>query len=287
MFLSCSRSQPVENTHVNVTWSGARPAAVLQTGEHPIWFKLSESGPVHIETIQDAVLLKAFTPWPYALHIRFLHERADSLAMALNRDGFLKITLGEIPELNAVQPSLFMYYFPGGDFFRRYTIGGFVFYGEKPAAVLYLDRRFIDTDDPPANPRAWSFNMNSNTPFPVQIPALQLFPEDDGWDVDTLRLGNDGLFYFRTARRIGERLISQTFRKTDFDHTGDEISVDTFFSAIQWRNDVSHPSLPPLPEGFVYTEIGQIGGVLFASWEEQADYSIGAAGFLLINNPKY
>jgi hypothetical protein len=38
-------------------------------------------------------------------------------------------------------------------------------------------------------------------------------------------------------------------------------------------------SLPSLPEGFVYTGIGMIAGAVFASWEEQEGYSIGAAGF--------
>jgi hypothetical protein len=42
-------------------------------------------------------------------------------------------------------------------------------------------------------------------------------------------------------------------------------------------------SLPALPEGFVYTGIAMIAGTVFASWEEQEGYSIGAAGFMVIN----
>jgi hypothetical protein len=41
-------------------------------------------------------------------------------------------------------------------------------------------------------------------------------------------------------------------------------------------------SLPPLPEGFVYTRIGLSGPALIAAWEEQADLSVGAAGFMVI-----
>jgi hypothetical protein len=44
-------------------------------------------------------------------------------------------------------------------------------------------------------------------------------------------------------------------------------------------------SLPFLPEGFSYTGIGMDGGILFASWEEQQDYYIGAAGFLVLRLP--
>jgi hypothetical protein len=41
-------------------------------------------------------------------------------------------------------------------------------------------------------------------------------------------------------------------------------------------------SMPALPEGFVYTGIGMIAGAVFASWEEQEGYSIGAAGFMVV-----
>jgi hypothetical protein len=42
-------------------------------------------------------------------------------------------------------------------------------------------------------------------------------------------------------------------------------------------------SLPPLPEGFVYTGIGVIKNTLAASWEEQQEAGIGAAGFLVVS----
>jgi len=41
-------------------------------------------------------------------------------------------------------------------------------------------------------------------------------------------------------------------------------------------------SLPALPEGFIYTSAGMIAGAVFASWEEQEGYSIGAAGFMAL-----
>jgi len=40
-------------------------------------------------------------------------------------------------------------------------------------------------------------------------------------------------------------------------------------------------SLAPLPEGFVYTGIAVLGNVLAASWEEQQEAGIGAAGFMV------
>jgi len=41
-------------------------------------------------------------------------------------------------------------------------------------------------------------------------------------------------------------------------------------------------SLTPLPEGFVYTGIAVLGNVLAASWEEQQEAGIGAAGFMVV-----
>ncbi|MDR1588175.1 MAG: hypothetical protein LBS57_12025 [Treponema sp.] len=42
-------------------------------------------------------------------------------------------------------------------------------------------------------------------------------------------------------------------------------------------------SLPALPEGFSYTGAGLAGTVLAASWEEQEDSAVGAAGFMVMD----
>jgi hypothetical protein len=42
-------------------------------------------------------------------------------------------------------------------------------------------------------------------------------------------------------------------------------------------------SLPALPEGFSYTGAGLAGKVLAASWEEQEDSAVGAAGFMVMD----
>jgi hypothetical protein len=42
-------------------------------------------------------------------------------------------------------------------------------------------------------------------------------------------------------------------------------------------------SLSALPEGFVYTGVAVLGNVLIASWEEQQEAEVGAAGFMVVN----
>ncbi|MCL2805561.1 MAG: hypothetical protein FWD26_06450 [Treponema sp.] len=249
--------------------------AILQTGEYPLWFLLSENGPVHIESIEDVVFTTAFVPWPYALHIRFLQKKNDELIMTINRNGFFKISPNH-------EEDLVMYRFFENEIWQHYTVGGFVFYDDKPAALLYRDNRFLTTDLMQPRQRTWSFNMDSNTAFPIEIPVLRQFPQEDGWEADTLRYGSDGLIYYRVVNRTLSALM---FRTANLEQAGEAISAEVFFNSAFRRGEISHPSLPPLPEGFVYTEIARAGKSLFACWEEQEDYSIGAAGFVVIREP--
>jgi hypothetical protein len=57
---------------------------------------------------------------------------------------------------------------------------------------------------------------------------------------------------------------------------GEAFYIETFAASVR------RFSLPSLPEGFVYIGIGMIADTVFASWEEQEGYSIGAAGFMVV-----
>ena len=273
VFGSCVRSAPEDSSGL-VTWSGAVPLVFLQAGEHPLWFQLTEDGPVHIESIEDIVFTNALVPWPLALHISFLQETNDGIIMAVNRFGFLKLAV--------MRDRLALYSFSGNEVFRQNTVGGFTFFNGYPLAVLYLDDRFLQSDVGTPSPRVWTFNMNSNIPFPMDIPSFTLFPEDEGWNIDILWLAYDGLIYYRAVRRIGASGEIKMFRTSTLSQIGEEISAETFFYSSLRQDVISHPSLPVLPEGFIYTGIGRIGTNLFASWEEQSDFNIGAAGFVVI-----
>jgi len=281
---SCTRSNnnaPAQESNL-IAWSGAYPMAILQTGEQPLWFQLTDDGPVLIDTIEDAAFTNALIPWPYALHIRFLREVAGGAEMTVNRDGFLKVAV------NRTEQSLALYRFSGGDYWKQYTVGGFIYFGTSPVALLYLDNRFLDTDTAHPVNRTWSYNMNSNTPYPADISVFSAFPAEEGWDIDTLRLADDGFYYYRAAKRGGASPIVRMFRAASLSQTeysiSEEISIEKFFNSAPRQTEFSHPSLPLLPEGFVYTGIAKAGANIFASWEEQEDFSIGAAGFVVIKN---
>ena len=280
LLLSCARSPetPVQVQGENYP-PAAAPLAILQPGEHPLWFQLTEEGPVLLESIEDACYSAALIPWPLALHIRFFLEKGDELFMAINRDGFMKLA----PYKGAVS-GIGLYCFSGGEFWRQYTIGGFVFYENKPAVLLYLDDRFLDSAAALPKPRSWTFNMESNIPFPLNIPALEFFPVDEGWDVDYLRHSPDGFWYYRAGKRSAPQPEVHLLRTADLAQAGKDVSLEAFQNSAPRSTEFSlHSSLPPLPEGFFYTGTGQAGGSLFASWEEQEDFNIGAAGFVLLS----
>jgi len=273
LLFSCARN----SVQTSDTWSGARPLAILQTGEYPIWFILTEDGPVHIESIEDAVLTSALVPWPYAPYICYLQKYEETLVMAVNRFGFLKILPDTVND-----EDFLLYCFSGRNMWDEYTVGGFIYFDGKPIALIYHDDRFFDSNIKLIVPQVWSFNMESDFPFPVNIPILNLFPENEKWEADTLRFGNDGLIYYRVRNKSGESPSTRMFRTDDLTQAGEEISAEVFFNSALRRADISHSSLPYLPDGFIYTGMGYIGDSIFASWEEQEDYSIGAAGFVVI-----
>jgi len=329
--------------------------AVLQAGEFPLWFQFTANGPVLIETIEDACFSSALVPWPLAPHVRFMLAQGKDLLMAVNRDGFISLSPREGGRVG-------LYRFSGGEFWRQYTVGAFLFFDNKPAALLYSDDRFLDSGAPPPSPRLWTFDPYAAIPKPFALPSLDAFAPQDGWDIDTLRRGGDGLWYFRAVKknaaqpelrpeirmlrsdlvREGEQvslgafqsaalpeplsaapvplrdMVAAAFAASDsglgtvvspefpttrtFTIDREKAAISGFYSADRPGNTfllattpqgnalyaqtdaavIRHFSLPPLPEGFYYTGIGICGDTIFAPWEEQDEYSIGAAGFMVI-----
>jgi hypothetical protein len=277
--VSCNRSgnnKPDQKTAVTQEQS-AKPFAIVHSGEYPVWFQLTDKGPVHIETVEDSFLTCALIPWPLALHVRFYEVNNNELYLAVNRDGFIKFAVN-----NDSSGSLALYRFSGGNF-QQYTAGGFIFYDANPMVLLYLDDRFLDSGAPVPSPRTWTFSMKSNTPFPINIPALDLFPVEDGWNVDTLRLSADGYYYYRVINRLAEQPQIRMLRSLNLAQGGNDVSLEAFQnSAMPEPETWHHSSFPLLPENFFYTGYAWLSKNLIGFWEEQQDYNIGAAGFVII-----
>lgn len=332
------------------------PDAVLRAGRYPLWFQFAETGPALLGAIEDAVFSAALIPWPLAPHVRFMLARGDELLLAVNRGGLVRLA-----PWDGAGGGTGLYYRSGGDFWRLYTVGAFVLYDGTPAAVLYRDDRFLDPSAPLPSPRIWA--LDGAEPRSLAVPALDAFPPEAGWDADALRLGPDGLWYYRLTKKDTERPAIRMFRSGDLAQAGEAVSLGGFqgsalpaplaaapaplrdflsaafaqsgggsvlvvspefpearlFSpgggshltgprmAGYYRNAQDGAlaaavlpngtgcyaavlpggapvpfSLPSLPENYVYTGIGIAGDTLFAVWEEQEAFSIGAAGFLAL-----
>ena len=359
LLLSCKRSKAVEQqaadaTPPRPTASTVALLAALRAGELPLWFQFTADGPVLIESIEDACFSAALVPWPLAAHVRFMLAQGRDLLMAVNRDGFIALSLWEGGQVG-------LYRYAGGEFWRQYTVGAFAFFNGQPAALLYGDDRFFDSDAPPPSPRLWTFDRYTGGLKPLALLPLDVFAPQDGWDIDVLRRGGDGLWYFRAIKKASAQLEPRPeirMLRTDLAMEGEQVSLGVFQnaalpeqlsaapdplrdmiagvfaesgsglgsvvspefqttrtfaidreksaiagfysnmqekifllaaspagSALYAQTDSSvmrHFSLPPLPEGFFYTGIGICGDTIIASWEEQDEYSIGAAGFMVI-----
>jgi hypothetical protein len=313
----------------------------------------------------------------------------DDLVMAVNRDGFLRLAPwegaqgGEAPDGGAAPAGTALYRVSDGDFWERYTTASLFVYHDKPAALLYLDDRFLDSDAVSPDPRLWSLSQDFAEPQSWSamqgfvIPAFEDFPGAEGWDVDTLRIGPDGFWYYRAINRDSPSPELFYLRTGDLDKKGEAVSMGAFqnsalpeplsaapallravlnaafalsgggaaelvspdfpqvrrfagegssgakiaawYRSSQKNGDhesgsrgafaaavlpggmgfyagdstdaseadieIHSFSLPPLSETFAYTGLGFAGDTLFAPWEEQEDFSIGAAGFMVIRFP--
>jgi hypothetical protein len=365
LLFSCTRSVEKDSAErdsveAEVSFS-ARPLAVLQAGEYPLWFQLYAEGPVLLNTIEEACFSAALIPWPLAPHIPYLLAQGDELLMASNRDGFYRFAPWNGSQLSGAG-GIGLYHISGGEFWRQYTVGAFIFYEESPAALLYLDDRFLDSDAALPDPRFWTFDAYSTGLQSLNIPALDIFPPDEGWNADTLRFGRDGFWYYRLVKKSGPQPEIRMFRSAALAQSGENVSLGAFQNSAlpeplgaapavlrellaatfamagggtavavspdfqrqryfagsdgetqlaafyrSGADDTGRRSvalailpdgrglyltavlvapqlftLPALPAGFVYTGIGLSGDTLCAAWEEQDEFSIGAAGFMVI-----
>jgi hypothetical protein len=371
LLFSCTRGKdaagvppaPDPTSSAESPLSVARPLAVLQAGKYPLWFQFADEGPVLIETIEDACYSAALIPWPLARHIRFILARDDEIMMAVNRDGFISLSAWQgAPLQGQGNDGIGLYRLSGGEYWQSYTTGACFLAGEdrKPLALLYRDDRFIDSDQPIPQYRLWTFDLQTASPYTMAMPALDAYPAEKDWNIDTLRRGPDANWYFRAVRKTETRPEIRMLRTSDLTEPGEQVSLGAFqnsakpepvsaapevlgkmlgvvfsesgysaaavvspeFQSVRFfaadpdsgaiagfysgayllavsangeafynepgaaptrAASVRRFSLPALPEGFVYTGIAMIANTVFASWEEQEGYSIGAAGFMVVN----
>jgi len=169
----------------------------------------------------------------------------------------------------------------------RHGPDGFVYFRvyrqtEKPEIRMYKAESFSSP------PEQVSLGAFQNSAKPEQVSAA---PEALGEML--------GIVFRESGYKAAANVVSPEFQYArSFAADADSSAITgfysgTFFLAITPNGEafyvetgdtsVRRFSLPALPEGFVYTGAGMIADAVFASWEEQEGYSIGAAGFMVIH----
>jgi hypothetical protein len=162
-------------------------------------------------------------------------------------------------------------------------------YDGGPALFFYRDDVFTEPALPPPRPPVLALRPGPARPGDLaygslealEIPALAGIPFAEGWEADILRPGADGLWYYRLSRRKNGGREARYFRSADLSRAGEETGPGPYRNS-QKEAEPDASGLPPLPDDFVYTHVVRLGDTVIAAWEEQQDYNIGAAGFMLI-----
>jgi hypothetical protein len=377
--------------------------AIIRPGAVPLWFELGPEGPRRIAHPAEASP-EPFLPWPQARYIAGMSPEEGRLVLAVNREGFLVWVPGA--------EGAALYRVSGGASWEPYTVAALFRFEGKATVLLSRNDFFIDSGAELPAPRVWTLEPESLLLAAREPPAFSPVPVGEGWDLETLRQGPDGFWYFRGVQKDAPRPEIRYFRTPDLGRAGEASSAGLFRTASSpytresapqplravleaaaaWAGKEKDPiaavvspafpslryyqgaagesgvepmelagfyrpapgaeavtgaglaggngaevpgaavagagladsggaeapgpglaagnggfaavvfpggrgfyarggpaveafSLPPLPEGFVYTGIGLSGDTLIAAWEEQDEWQVGAAGFMIVQGP--
>ena len=303
---ACSGSHSREKAAVKTPDTGTNPVwpvmAILKAGANPLWFEYSEKGPRLIPSPAEASLTE-YKPWPLSRFSAGMLVYNSDLVLAVNRDGFLVFSP------NGQKNQLILYRIADPVNWDPYTIACLFMYDEKPAVLLRRDDFFSFSQPPVPEFPVLILAKDNPVPMGVHVPVLDRFLRGEGWEVNALRKGSDQNWYFRLVETGKDQPGIAYFRVADLDGEGEKINAADFWNSFQPESEFgilsflgplaaaltpdgegfafrdgeeTRFSLPPLPENFVYTAAGLAGDTVIASWEEQDESAVGAAGFMVL-----
>lgn len=128
-------------------------------------------------------------------------------------------------------------------YWGNYTIGSMFLFEEHPAVLLYRDGFFGDPVAQSPSPKVFAQVGGSPQPVGVTVQAFEAFPSSAGWDLDALRQGPDGYWYYRgvlRSPREGQPKMVY-FRTPRLSLSGEPVSLGDF------RNSALPASLKAAP----------------------------------------
>jgi hypothetical protein len=222
---------------------GLNPQAILEPGGVPLWFELGAEGPLLINAPGEASLAP-FEPWPLTRHGAGFLIREDTLFLAVNRDGFLIFTPNYIEDTGDIRAGLFLYRAADPALWKRYTVGSFFLYQDFPAVLLYRDSFFSNPAAEAPSPRVWGMVPGFPYPAGLEVPAFEAFPPGDGWDIDALRPGQDGFWYYRSVLKSAASAPAVRYLRTaNLSLPGEETSLTAFQESAWPESPAGAPSL--------------------------------------------
>ena len=225
--------------YIGPSWS---TVAMLETGDHPLWFELGPDGPALIAS-PDASTLIPYVPWPHARYAAGIQAWNGYIVMAINRNGF--IILGSTKDIlkgmhdPERDTEAIMYRVTDNGFWDSYTVESFFIWDDMPAVLLYRNDFFAESSAPPPLPQVHVLDRASPFPLGVNIPAFENVPPGDFWETEVVRQGPDGFWYYRMREKGKAQNSTAYFRAQDLSGDAERVGVG------EWRNSDS-PGEPEL-----------------------------------------
>jgi hypothetical protein len=206
---------------------GRQPLALLQSGENPLWFELGEQGPALIPSPEEAPL-RPFVPWPLTRRVAGILGQDGRIILGINREGFLVFMPWAEGE------GIALYRIDNSAYWKDYSVETLFVFESQAAALLYRDDYFIDSSLPPPSPRVWGLDNGAGMRELI-VGAFEDLPPEDGWDLEALRQGPDGLWYYRAIRKGGSLRGQGYFRSGDLALPGEPSARDALQNASRPR----------------------------------------------------
>jgi hypothetical protein len=213
--------------------NAARPLVIIKPGINPLWFEFGHRGPQQINSPEGASL-NPFEPWPFSRLTAGLLPRKDGLVLVVNREGFLSV----LP-WTGKEGGVALYRISDRSW-KDYTVSSPFMWENTPGTLLYRNDFFLD---PPAEApafRAWGLSEDFRI-LGLEIPAFAGFPAD--WDVEALRRGRNGFWYYHLVRKGGARPERRYYRSADLKSPGEESSAGAFRNALRAYPPAAAPGL--------------------------------------------
>jgi hypothetical protein len=241
------------------------PLALLEAGENPLWFELTEGGPRQIG-FPDEAELAPFAPWPLARHIRAIYPQGHLLILGVNRDGLL---IFAPPEAGGLAPDrgIAVHRFASA-YWERYSLAALFPEGEYVEALLYRDDFFAGPELPLPSPRIFALRPGGPKGpelSPGGFSAFDGFPPEEGWDIEALRFGYDESWYYRAVRKNADTPEIAYYRTDRLDIRGEAVSPGVFQnSVLPEPADAAPAPLRAVLEAAFAQSPGGLATVLFA-----------------------